>query len=119
MSRGLSDTQVRLLAVLAEGHRGEWVAVERTHLKDRASPGGDKSNARRALRGLLDRGLVLEMRDDESGLVYYFPSYSGAVRGTLAAGDEAGASSPSITGYKVPAVLMLHHGGLSHNRATS
>ena len=59
--------QKRILAVLAQGIEGEFVALETTYLKSRV--GGDRSNLRRAIRGLISRGLVEERH--EGGRNYY------------------------------------------------
>ncbi len=66
MSRGYGPMQRRIVDVLLE-YEG-W-AVERTELKRLASPGGDRSNLRRAIRTLTRRGLIYEWSAE--GRLYY------------------------------------------------
>jgi hypothetical protein len=67
MSRGLGPVQKQILAVLAQGIEGEFAALETTYLKVKV--GGDRSNLRRAIRGLLARDLIEERT--ENGRCYY------------------------------------------------
>lgn len=67
MSRGLGPTQRRLLAIISQGVDGEFVAFEISYLKSLV--GGDRSNLRRAIRGLLRRNLIRERI--EGGRRYY------------------------------------------------
>jgi len=63
MSKGLGQVQKQLLAVLAQGIEGEFVALEATNLKSRM--GGDRSNLQRAIRGLVSRRLVEERTEGD------------------------------------------------------
>lgn len=56
VSRGLGPTQRRLLAIISQGVDGEFAAFEISYLKSLV--GGDRSNLRRAIRGLLRRKLI-------------------------------------------------------------
>ena len=71
MSRGLGPVQRRVLAILLQGVDGEWATFERSYLKELVD--GDRSNVRRAIRSLLERGLVEEYIED--GVTWYFPSF--------------------------------------------
>jgi hypothetical protein len=66
MSRGLGPVQRRILSVLCQGDR-KFRALETTYLKSLV--GGDRSNLRRALLGLLERGYIVERTVD--GQRYY------------------------------------------------
>ena len=101
MSRGLGPVQLRVLDVLAQGHDGEWAAIERSELKRLV--GGDRANARRAIRTLVERGDVWEIRA-EGGRAYYFPSFAGVMVGDPAEPDTA----PPISGWRAAALGLLH-----------
>jgi hypothetical protein len=65
--RRLGPVQRRILSVLRQGIDGEFRALETTYLKSLV--GGDRSNLRRAIWGLLERGYIVERTVD--GRRYY------------------------------------------------
>ena len=65
--RSLGPVQMRILSVLRQGIDGEFRALETTYLKSLV--GGDRSNLRRAIFGLLERGYIVERTVD--GRRYY------------------------------------------------
>ncbi len=68
--------QERVLAVLSRKIDGEFAALEASYLKELAGgPAGDRSNLRRAVRGLVRRGLVRERT--EGGRRYYALTLAG------------------------------------------
>ena len=87
MSRGIGPRQRRVLDVLLEYE--EW-AVETTELKSLVD--GDRSNLRRAIRGLLRRGMVHEW--SEGGWRYYELSLLGWIRAVSLASDDSAKKPP-------------------------
>src|SRR5215218_2566035 len=63
MSRGIGRTQREAMLALRDHEDGAAAGVPLTELKRAIS--SDRSNARRALRGLIERGLLEEVTDEE------------------------------------------------------
>ena len=89
MSRGCGPIQRRILDVLLE-YEG-W-AVETTELKRLASPDADRSNLRRAVRGLLRRGMIHEW--SEEGRRYYELDLLGWIMTVPLASDDPAKKPP-------------------------
>lgn len=105
MSRDLSYRQRRILGILATGIEGQWVAFERGHLYDLV--GGDSSNARRSVRGLIARRLVEELRFPEDPDTYLWLTDLGAISGAFAGEGYDYDAAPSLLAHG-GADLSLH-----------